>query len=405
MPYTGLGRHDDPGPGHLCPPAEVEILPHRHDGRIESADHLEEVGPNQHTPAGREEHVPHRVVLPVIDLVGVHTIDDRAALVDGHPDVDQPLGVVPAHDLRRDDPGVRPERLLDQEVDRVGQERDVVVAEEVVGGAVDHRADLVDRGPEASVLVEAAHVRGRQHRGHPGGEVAGAGRVEHEHRELPVILGGERGQGLFEPRARIVGDDDGDNRRSRCFHQGSEAIGPTPPFGGQSHPIRPDRRLGVLATVYHPVYTCIPPTASGPPAGREESSVREITTDVGRTAKDIATVVADATYVVIGAAVLGFQRAQVRRQELNKRIAEPRTDLEDRVASIRSDLNQALTGLDSRVEEIADRVEDLIGRLETVVAPFEDRLPTQARDLVRQAHDQAREARSQIRTRLPNAAA
>jgi hypothetical protein len=133
--------------------------------------------------------------------------------------------------------------------------------------------------------------------------------------------------------------------------------------------------------------------------------VREISTDVTRAAKDIATVLTDATYVVIGAAVLGFQRAQVRRQELNKQFAEPRTEIEDRVASIRADLNQALQGLDTRVEEIADRVEDLIVRIESVVAPFEDRLPGQARDLVRQAHDQAREARSQIRTRLPNAAA
>jgi ElaB/YqjD/DUF883 family membrane-anchored ribosome-binding protein len=133
--------------------------------------------------------------------------------------------------------------------------------------------------------------------------------------------------------------------------------------------------------------------------------VRDITTDVNRAAKDIAAIVADATYVVIGVAVLGFQRAQVRRYELNKRLAEPRGEFEDRVASIRSDVNQALQGLDSRVEEMAERVEDLIERIESVVAPFEERLPTQARDLVRQAHEQAREARNQIRTRRPNAAA
>ena len=133
--------------------------------------------------------------------------------------------------------------------------------------------------------------------------------------------------------------------------------------------------------------------------------MREITTDVTRAAKDIAAVVADATYVVIGAAVLGFQRAQVHRQDLNKRLGEPPTELEDRVASIRAELNQALQGLDSRVEDLADRVEELIERIESAVAPLEDRLPTQARGLVRQAHDQAREARSQLRTRLPNAAA
>ena len=40
--------------------------------------------------------------------------------------------------------------------------------------------------------------------------------------------------------------------------------------------------------------------------------------------KDIAAVAKDATYVVIGAGVLGFQQAQVQRQELMKRLAEPK---------------------------------------------------------------------------------
>ncbi len=133
--------------------------------------------------------------------------------------------------------------------------------------------------------------------------------------------------------------------------------------------------------------------------------MREINTDVTRAAKDIAAVVADATYVVIGAAVLGYQRAQVRRQEVLSRLGEPRSGIEDRVATVRSDLNQALQGLDTRVEDLAERIEDLIARVEDAVAPIEDRLPSQARDLVRQAHDQAREARTQIRSRIPTAAA
>ena len=232
VPHAGVGRDDDPGPGHLGPPAEVEVLAHRDDRRIEPLELLEEVGTDEHAPAGRKEDVSHRVVLAVVDLVGVHTVDDCATLVDGHAHVDQAIGVAPAHDLRRHDAGVRAERLFHQEVDRVGKERDVVVAEHVVRGAVDHRADLVDRGPEAAVLLEPADVCGRQYGCHPGGEVIVAGRVENQHRELPVVLGGERGQGLFEPRARVVGDDDGDDRRSQCFHQGSEAIGRTWPFGG-----------------------------------------------------------------------------------------------------------------------------------------------------------------------------
>ncbi len=57
----------------------------------------------------------------------------------------------------------------------------------------------------------------------------------------------------------------------------------------------------------------------------------EINTDFAKAAKDIAAVAKDATYVVIGAGVLGFQQAQVQRQELIKRLAEPKAGIEDRV--------------------------------------------------------------------------
>jgi hypothetical protein len=56
----------------------------------------------------------------------------------------------------------------------------------------------------------------------------------------------------------------------------------------------------------------------------------DITTDVTKAAKDIAAVAKDATYVVIGAGVLGYQQAQVQRQELLKRLAEPKADIEGR---------------------------------------------------------------------------
>ncbi len=48
-----------------------------------------------------------------------------------------------------------------------------------------------------------------------------------------------------------------------------------------------------------------------------------------KAAKDVAAVAKDATYVVIGAGVLGYQQAQVQRQELLKRLADPKSDFED----------------------------------------------------------------------------
>ncbi len=147
------------------------------------------------------------------------------------------------------------------------------------------------------------------------------------------------------------------------------------------------------------------PTIKKPDIKVPEIKMPEFNTDVTKTAKEIAAVAKDATYVVIGAGVLGFQQAQVQRQELMKRLAEPKAGIEDRVTTARSDLSGAIHSVDLTVEGLMERVEDLIERLEAAVAPLEDRLPGQARDLAKQAHVQAREARSQLRSRIPTAAA
>ena len=142
-----------------------------------------------------------------------------------------------------------------------------------------------------------------------------------------------------------------------------------------------------------------------PTIKKPEIKIPEINTDVTKAAKDIAAVAKDATYVVIGAGVLGFQQAQVQRQELMKLLAEPKAGVEDRITAARSDLSGALHSVDLTVEGLLERFEDIIERLEATVAPLEDRLPTQARGLAKQAHVQAKEARSQIRSRIPTAAA
>ena len=133
--------------------------------------------------------------------------------------------------------------------------------------------------------------------------------------------------------------------------------------------------------------------------------IPEINTDVTKAVKDIAAVAKDATYVVIGAGVLGFQQVQVQRQELMKRLADPKAGLRgpggrgphrpERRPPQRRHHRRAPGGAvrgDHRATGAA-------------VAPLEDRLPTQARDLAKQAHVQAKEARTQLRSRIPTAAA
>ncbi len=127
----------------------------------------------------------------------------------------------------------------------------------------------------------------------------------------------------------------------------------------------------------------------------------DINTDISKAAKDIANVAKDATYVVIGAGVLGFQQAQVQRREIMAKLQEPSSGVADRVSTVRSDLTDAVRTVDTKVDGLMDRFEEIIERVEAVFAPFEDRLPAQARDIAKQAHVQAKDARTQLRARRP----
>ena len=79
--------------------------------------------------------------------------------------------------------------------------------------------------------------------------------------------------------------------------------------------------------------------------------IPEFSTDLSKAARDLADVARDATYVVIGAGVLGVQKAQVQRQELRKRLADPRSSVELRLADAKADLQQVVQTFDARIEE------------------------------------------------------
>jgi len=119
--------------------------------------------------------------------------------------------------------------------------------------------------------------------------------------------------------------------------------------------------------------------------------IKDLTDEISRTARDAA-------YVVVGLGVLALQRAQVRRQDLSKRLAEPRAHVGSTVGDVREELAR-------RVKDVDGRLETVITRLESSWEPVEERLPAQARTLLQQARTQAREARQQLRTLLPGDAA
>ena len=126
---------------------------------------------------------------------------------------------------------------------------------------------------------------------------------------------------------------------------------------------------------------------------RREMNMPEINANINKAAKDLASVAKDATYVVVGAGVIGFQKAQVQRQDLLKRLGDPKVEIGSRIQGVRSDLSGAIHTVDAQLE-------DLISKVEAAFAPFEDRLPTPARDLAKQVHVQAKETRTQILDRI-----
>ena len=78
--------------------------------------------------------------------------------------------------------------------------------------------------------------------------------------------------------------------------------------------------------------------------------LKDITEEITKAARDAA-------YVVVGLGVLGVQRAQVRRQELVKKLAEPRSQVEDRLGEVREQFAKRVKDVDGAVEQVLDRIE------------------------------------------------
>lgn len=91
----------------------------------------------------------------------------------------------------------------------------------------------------------------------------------------------------------------------------------------------------------------------------------------------------DTFYVTVGLGVIAFQKAQVRRNEIQR--------------DLRENLGEARGAFDDRVQTVEDRLEALEGRVDDVLDDIENRLPEQVRDVVHQARDAAKEARGQLR--------
>jgi hypothetical protein len=111
--------------------------------------------------------------------------------------------------------------------------------------------------------------------------------------------------------------------------------------------------------------------------------------NISALSKGVTDLARDAAYVAVGLGVLGFQRAQVQRVELQKVLAKD-LSLEQHLSGVRSELTKSVTQLD-------DLLETATQFLETSIQPLEQQLPASVTQLTTKAFDQTREVRSQIR--------
>ena len=115
--------------------------------------------------------------------------------------------------------------------------------------------------------------------------------------------------------------------------------------------------------------------------------------DADKRARDLAKLAQDAAYVAVGFGVLGLQKAQVRRRELEKQFGKQLAVAEGPLGDARKEVAKTLKRFDRQLGPWLER-------LDATLEPVEHRLPPTAQAVVHQA----REARDQIRHRLTSAA-
>ena len=108
---------------------------------------------------------------------------------------------------------------------------------------------------------------------------------------------------------------------------------------------------------------------------------------------DVTKTLKDAAYVAVGFGVIVFQKAQVRRRELEKQLGVSTETFREQLTKVAADAEKNL-------EPVVEAVESSLDQLE-------ERLPEQAREVFKQVRTTAKQAGEQLRTyvKAPAAAA
>lgn len=118
----------------------------------------------------------------------------------------------------------------------------------------------------------------------------------------------------------------------------------------------------------------------------------DINNNINHLSKGVTDLARDAAYVAVGLGVLAYQRAQVQRVELQKRLSKE-LPIDQRLGDVRQGVAKGYAQIDDLAESAAQFVE-------STLQPIEDKLPASVTQLTIKARQQAREVRLQIRQRV-----
>lgn len=118
----------------------------------------------------------------------------------------------------------------------------------------------------------------------------------------------------------------------------------------------------------------------------------DVTNNINTLSKGVTDLARDAAYVAVGLGVLAYQRAQVQRVELQKRLNKD-LPIDQRIGDVRE-------GVAKGFRQIDDLAESAVHFVESTLQPIEERLPTSVTQITTKAREQAREVRIQIRQRV-----
>jgi hypothetical protein len=118
----------------------------------------------------------------------------------------------------------------------------------------------------------------------------------------------------------------------------------------------------------------------------------DVTTNITTLSKGVTDLARDAAYVAVGLGVLAYQRAQVQRVELQKRLHQD-MPIDQRIGDVRQGVAKGFKSID-------DLAEQAVQFVESTLQPIEERLPASVTQITTKAREQAREVRITIRQRV-----